>query len=326
MASSHRAREPEGLGTPYALRLLDTGPHDELDGIARICALACDSPYASVTLIDQDDHYTVASYGGEGADTAHLDTPLHDALCAYAIANRDVVHSADVQGDRRLTRLPTPAPGEPVIRMFASAPISTRDGIPVGTLRISDSVVRRLSSRQLQCLTDLANQAMRLLELHGLAHDLRHLALHDELTGLPNRRALTGGLRQGSRQRGTIAYLDLNDFKKINDTAGHAAGDEVLRVVARRLRAAVREDDTVIRMGGDEFLVWTGQDAEPGDLRARLAAALDDPIMINGEHWTVTASIGTVRTNPNRTAADHLSWVDERMYERKRSRRTAIGV
>jgi diguanylate cyclase (GGDEF)-like protein/PAS domain S-box-containing protein len=128
-----------------------------------------------------------------------------------------------------------------------------------------------------------------------------YLALHDPMTELPNRELLWQRLEQalaGVRRRdGTTAVLmlDLDRFKSVNDTLGHAAGDRLLKLCSRRLQACVRETDTVARLGGDEFaLIQVGVEgaAEAQALCSRLLAALVEPFELDGHEIVVTASIG----------------------------------
>ncbi len=133
-----------------------------------------------------------------------------------------------------------------------------------------------------------------------VADELRHRADHDPLTGLFNRHYLNDWFRQGLGRRGpsdhfAFHYIDLDDFKPVNDTWGHSVGDEVLRVIAQRLQQAVRKDDLVVRMGGDEFaVVQTGIEgrADIGVLAEKLLAAVGAPISALGRAIEVGASIG----------------------------------
>ena len=130
----------------------------------------------------------------------------------------------------------------------------------------------------------------------------RRIASYDELTGLPNRRLLLDRFNQAvalaARQHRLVAllFLDLNRFKDVNDTRGHAAGDKVLQQVAVRLRASMRASDTACRFGGDEFVVLL---PELAGRRSALAAAskirtrLAAPYAVDGREISVTASIGT---------------------------------
>ena len=130
---------------------------------------------------------------------------------------------------------------------------------------------------------------------------LQSLALHDALTGLPNRRLLMDRLalaiahaRRNSRTM-AVMYLDLDGFKQINDTLGHDAGDTLLRLIAARLLGAVRQEDTVARVGGDEFVIVLAElsDVDPvADLVSKVVQAVSQPYGIQGRNVSMTASVG----------------------------------
>ncbi len=129
---------------------------------------------------------------------------------------------------------------------------------------------------------------------------IRHLAYFDALTGLPNRAHLRGqfaqvlGRARHAGQALSMLFLDLDNFKEINDTAGHSVGDEVIRAVAQRLGEGVREDDVLCRFGGDEFLLLlpNTDGAAAAALARRLVAAIGRPIEVEGRVLNVTASVG----------------------------------
>src|SRR3954466_4562641 len=153
----------------------------------------------------------------------------------------------------------------------------------------------------------------------------------DPLTGLANRRALERTLdaaltRAGARARSVgLLLVDLDGFKAVNDTHGHAAGDEALREVARRLRRSVRERDLVARLGGDEFVVVLtdlgGRSGAVNDSMERIAEVLGEPIAFNGTSVTLGAAIG-VATFPadGGSGADLLAHADRAMYAAKGAR------
>jgi len=141
----------------------------------------------------------------------------------------------------------------------------------------------------------------RTAELRESKERMEQAAMHDPLTGLPNRRYLEqrfGGCRSAAaRKRNGLAVLliDLDRFKQINDSIGHDAGDVILVETARRLNAAVREYDVVVRMGGDEFAVLLPDIEDPANVDsvcARIVKALGDRIFFNGQHIVTGASIG----------------------------------
>ena len=161
---------------------------------------------------------------------------------------------------------------------------------------------------------------------------LTHYALYDPLTGLANRYLLLEELRrmlQGLGRRGgsvALIYMDLDDFKKINDEHGHDMGDEVLSAFARRLRGAVRSDDVVARLGGDEFVIAHATSERPdGDLVvSRLRKVLSAPFTVRGVVFDVGASIGWVSTDRGEDGPDALlARADRAMYRQKRDRAMA---
>jgi len=152
-------------------------------------------------------------------------------------------------------------------------------------------------------------------------HDeLLRQAITDPLTGLSNRSVLRRRL-DAAVMPITMALIDLDDFKPVNDTYGHHTGDAVLQVVAERLRGAVREDDLVVRFGGDEFAVVFADDTSPDSaarLSERVAAAIDAPIVLDaGVSVAVRASIG-LATGP---ADKVVHEADDALYQVKRTKR-----
>lgn len=161
--------------------------------------------------------------------------------------------------------------------------------------------------------------------------ELAHRATHDQLTGLPNRQLLLDRLQQAILnadrygQAACVVFIDLDDFKLINDNLDHAAGDQALQIVAGRLKSLVRGTDTVGRFGGDEFVVvLTGQedDSPVVPVIARIAAALSQPMQIGGIEHTMTPSIGWCRyPEGGRDADTLLKHADMAMYQAKRQGR-----
>ncbi|MEV1287734.1 GGDEF domain-containing protein [Micromonospora sp. NPDC049679] len=162
---------------------------------------------------------------------------------------------------------------------------------------------------------------------------LAHQASQDELTGLPNRRQvftlLDAALRAGDRHV-TVLFCDLNDFKPVNDRFGHEAGDQVLRTVAERLRACVRADDVVGRIGGDEFLVvCPGAGSDDVDAtRSRIERALATPVSWRDEPVRVGVAIGVAvaPAGAETTAGSLVAAADQAMYAEKRASKPFAGT
>ena len=164
-----------------------------------------------------------------------------------------------------------------------------------------------------------------------LAHKLARLALHDSLTDVPNRTLLSDRLDQAmvrAQRSGNfvaLLYIDLDRFKHINDSLGHAVGDQLLKSVARRLLACVRSSDTVSRQGGDEFLILLEDIVQAQDAAfcaEKIIAALDAPHRIGNHDLHLTASIGIATFPGDATEADSLLRnADFAMYQAKYSGR-----
>jgi diguanylate cyclase (GGDEF)-like protein/PAS domain S-box-containing protein len=178
--------------------------------------------------------------------------------------------------------------------------------------------------------TDIVVALIRDVTERVLAHErIRHLAFHDRLTGLANRMKLEDDLREAmvsADRHGDlvgVVYLDLDDFKPVNDDLGHAAGDFVLREVATRMRSCVRERDTVARLGGDEFLVLVTRAGDRKDLAIvarKLEERIEQPITVEGHHDVrVTASTGLATYEHGESAEDLMNRADHAMYHAKQA-------
>jgi diguanylate cyclase (GGDEF)-like protein len=162
-------------------------------------------------------------------------------------------------------------------------------------------------------------------KLHEQQGQLERLAHHDTLTGLPNRRLLADRLKLAlaqSRRHGThlaLLFMDLDGFKRINDSLGHDAGDEALCMVTARLQAIVRESDTLARIGGDEFvLLMSHLDTQAAEMARTVAdkciAAMQPPLLIGGAKFKVGISIGIALDRTDSTADSLMQEADQAMY------------
>ncbi len=159
-----------------------------------------------------------------------------------------------------------------------------------------------------------------------LEAQLTRQAFHDALTGLPNRALFTDRVshalkRRGRQHRGVVVlFVDLDDFKAINDSLGHQAGDRVLQEVGERLRTTVRPGDTVARLGGDEFAFLLEDVSDPADAEEvadRVAISLGAPLAVGGVEVALRASVGIAVADDSDTAADLLRDADTAMYTAK---------
>jgi diguanylate cyclase (GGDEF)-like protein len=165
---------------------------------------------------------------------------------------------------------------------------------------------------------------------------LDQLAHHDQLTGLPNRLYLAahlpGAIEEARRRRVPLAvlFLDLDRFKHVNDTYGHETGDKLLQAVAQRVREAVRNDDVVVRMGGDEFVVILSAirtATHVNETATRITTALNSPITIDGRPLVTTVSVGvSVFPRDGEDVGSLLRHSDTAMYQAKDRGRNNVQV
>jgi diguanylate cyclase (GGDEF)-like protein len=216
------------------------------------------------------------------------------------------------------------------VQTAAAVPVR-QDGRPIGSLVVASYTPgRRYSVMEREALLAFAEQTSLVLTDAARTDQMIHLALHDALTGLPNRTVfsdrLEQRLRSGRRRRPPCAvlFIDIDNLKRVNDTLGHSAGDEVLIEVGKRLRAGVREADTVARLSGDEFTILldtVDDEVEALSAAQRLQAAFHQPLEVAGRVLTLTASIGVRLALAGRDKmTDVLRGADLAMYDAKARR------
>jgi diguanylate cyclase (GGDEF)-like protein/PAS domain S-box-containing protein len=200
-----------------------------------------------------------------------------------------------------------------------------------GTLRSVEVVAQNLDlgTRRLLSLTanDVSVRRKVQAQLLEKQQHLDHLAHHDQLTGLPNRLYLAaylpGAIEEAKRNGAMLAvlFLDLDRFKHINDSRGHETGDKLLKAVAQRLRATMRNEDVVVRMGGDEFIVVlkTGRtNDQVSEAASRITEAMAEPVIVDGRPLVTTASIGvSLYPRDGADMGELLRHSDTAMYQAK---------
>lgn len=309
--------EQRRLESLQSLNVLDTAAECRFDRLTRMARRMFDVPIALVSLVDANRQWFKSCIGLDATET-----PRDISFCGHAILEDRIFLIPDASSDIRFADNPL-VTGEPHIRFYAGCPLRGLDGSLLGTLCIIDQRPRELTLEDLESLRDLARMVES--ELAAL-----QMATQDELTGIPNRRGFMmlaqNSLTIFERQEipATLVYIDLNNFKPINDQWGHAEGDRALRAFAELLQSSIRSSDLVARLGGDEFVVLlTNTGAEMAQAVVdKLGAAISLHNEKAGAEYELCFSQGLVEFDAERhpTIDTLLAEADSRMYQSKRQR------
>lgn len=310
--------ELKRLETLRSLNILDTLAEERFDRLTRLARRIFDVPIALVSLVDEDRQWFKSCLG-----LSAKETPREISFCGHAILQNDVFVVEDTYLDSRFHDNPL-VTGDPNIRFYAGCPINYLHGYNLGTLCLLDTKPRQFDADDQQTLKELTE----LVESEITAIEL---ATMDTLTGVSNRRGLMNlathalGFCKRHDLRAALVYLDLNEFKSINDKYGHAEGDKVLVTFADILQHACRSSDIVARLGGDEFIVMlTDASKDKVDtVLNRFARLLEQHNDHSQQGYSITFSYGVVEYDPAKhdTLDDLLAAGDEMMYERKRNKK-----
>lgn len=309
--------EAERLRTLHDLGILDTSPDERFDVVTRTAQRLFKVPIALISLIDEDRQW-FKSKAGLDVD----ETPRDMSFCGYTILDEEAFVIEDAKEDQRFNDNPLVA-GPPHIRFYAGHPLKTPHGMKVGTLCLIDRAPRTFSEEDIEALADLAAIVERELAVI-------QLAMNDQLTGLLNRLGFQSAAESNfdlcirKAWPAALIFIDLDDFKEINDSFGHSEGDRVLRDFAGRLSDICRKHEISARIGGDEFaLLMLDSDREQAELVVRrLEASLKPLTTPNGErHWP-SFSYGIVEFDPKNPGSvlQLLDRSDKSMYEMKKSK------
>ncbi|MCC6772150.1 MAG: EAL domain-containing protein [Gemmatimonadaceae bacterium] len=334
-ASLVSADPPFSVTTPTHERALLSGTlAASMERVTRLALTLLDVPAATLALLGTDRR-TFRAGGFARPWIAHDSGVLvRTGLVSRALDNGGVlsIDDAACPGSDKSLRA---AAKELQVRSLALATLTRPDGTVLGTLVALSDEPHEWDDEKLRLIADLAEMASTELQLrHALSdrdqreRQLRHDSLHDPLTGLPNRTLFMKRLSDASMRARrdsdglfAVLFLDLDDFKLVNDSMGHQVGDEVLVIVARRLEECVRGGDIVARLGGDEFAILLERVVDARDtvmVAERVQVALKEPMTIGAYELTSTASIGVVLSNSANERPEYLlRSADMAMYRAK---------
>lgn len=308
------ANEEQRLTSLRDSGLLDTGTNERFDRLTRLAKRLFNVPVALVTLVGE---HTLHFKSSDGLPSENL--PRDISFCAHTILSESPLIINDTREDSRFADNPLVI-GEAGLQFYAGYPLHLPDGAVVGSFCLIDQSPRDFSSAELDILKDFA-----LIVENEFA--VMSAATTDELTGLFNRRAFDSLVKfaiSSARRRAeplALAWLDLDGFKKINDTWGHSEGDEALKAMADIMRASFRDADLLVRYGGDEFAVLFSDTHEKGAWIAvdHLAEQTKAWNLISGKPWKLAFSWGVSEFDHNGDG-DVKPWLkdaDSKMYAMK---------
>jgi diguanylate cyclase (GGDEF)-like protein len=318
---SRPINEPQRLETLRALKVLDSAPEERFDRLTRLAKRLFGVPIALVSLVDADRQWFKSCIGLDATETSR-----DVSFCGHAILEDDVLVVPDALADVRFHDNPL-VNDAPNIRFYAGCPLTVVNGSKLGTLCLIDVNPREMSEDDLVLLRDLARMAEQ--ELSAV-----QLATTDELTKISNRRGFetlaTHALNTCQRleRPATMLFFDLNGFKAVNDTFGHAEGDHALVTFAEILLQSMRQSDVVGRLGGDEFVVLLTSTtaAETEVILRRMQEDLDRKNQEAQRGYDIRFSVGSIEFDLMNHKDIHgvLGAADSAMYENKARSKAAL--
>ncbi len=311
--------ETQRLVSLHSLKILDTPEEARYDRITRMARRVFNVDICLVSLVDKSRQWFKSRQGLDACETGR-----EISFCGHAILDRKPFIVENALEDERFADNPL-VTGPPNIRFYAGCPIHSPDGFRIGTLCLIDSKPKALSDDDIKTLKDFAQMVEEEIKISA------QITI-DELTQVANRRGfnmVADHLLSLCRRTDTSAelmYFDLDGFKSVNDSHGHAAGDYILQHFAKLLLKCFRKADVVGRLGGDEFVVLLGDSAGCSKIaleRLREMAEEPDCEILSQLDW----SVGTMQFDPERHAnvTALLADADSSMYEDKVRRRSVGG-
>jgi diguanylate cyclase (GGDEF)-like protein len=321
-------RERWRLSELRRYEILDTPPEENFDRLVRLASHICEAPISLMTLIDHSRQWFKAKIGYKADET-----PRSIAFCAHAIdAGDDVMIVEDAAQDARFADNPQ-VTGGPNIRFYAGAPMRNKVGARLGTICVIDTSPRGLSPKQQTLLTDLAAIAVDEMELRIKNRELVAIGQIDTMTGAYNRahfmkraKEERERARRHSHPLGLMTF-DIDHFKSVNDTWGHAAGDVAICAVVHEAKQTLRSQDVLARIGGEEFAVLfpeTDRDAAKF-IAERIQSRIAD-LAIHHDLGTfkITISAGVGQIDPQMPVGESLKRIDAALYKAKRGGRNRV--
>jgi diguanylate cyclase (GGDEF)-like protein len=303
--------EANRLATLYQLKILDTGREERFDRVTRIACKLFDVPIAVISFLETERQWIKSSQGYIINEAIRK-----TSFCGHVILSNEIMIVEDAAKDERFHDNPFVL-GEPYFRFYVGSPLRINE-CNVGVLCLIDDKPRKTTEIDKNVVFDLTQ--MIELELESLK-----LSTTDELTGLSNRRGflkITNYLFQISQRENkvfSLLFFDLDKFKHINDTFGHAEGDKVLKIFSKLLLHHFRSSDVIARLGGDEFCVFCSNLKQDDVVKIadRIRRSLKTE---KTENYSIEFSVGSVqyKREEHKNLEEMLIIADSKMYHDKK--------
>lgn len=299
-------------------QILDTAPEVEFEDIISLVKTVLNTPIVAISLIDSDRQWFKAISGVDASET-----PRSIAFCDHTIRHDVPLKVEDATRDPRFAGNPL-VTGAPGVRSYLGVPLRSPDGYNIGSLCVLGDTPRVFTDEEVTVLQSFASVIVSQMEL-------RLVSRHDMLTGVLTRSAFEARLKaefdQPEKTPAALLLLDIDHFKSINDSFGHATGDVALRAVGKVLQNNLRETDMIGRYGGEEFLVLlrnvTREDALAKSERLRRSVSQLRVKELAGRKLTISIGLACY-TDTLGSIDEWMQRADKSLYDAKNAGRNQV--
>lgn len=334
--------EKERVQALVNLEVMDTPINPVFERITRITKQMFGVPVVAISIIDSERQWFKST---QGMNVCEND--LSSSFCSHAILQDDVFVVPDSLKDPRFADNPC-VEADPFVRFYAGCPVQTQDGYKIGTLCIIDSKPREFTEEQLTSLRDMASLVQDELQKYHIKHTqlevikeldkAKRAKLIDGLTGVWNREGTEINLRenmllaQAQKYNLVVGIYDIDNFKHVNDTYGHNAGDAVIREICKTMVINLDDNDIIGRWGGEEFVIIAKINTNTDEVLKRIdnarAQVCATTVAFEDKQISVSITVGLTifDHNSNISKEELIGIADQALYKGKNSGKNKCEV